>query len=58
VGLSLGITGSLTTASKLVVIVIMFVGRVSMLSIMVAVFKNINFGKSANQKDKNKNNSK
>jgi len=41
VGLSLGITGSLTTASKLVVIVIMFVGRVSMLSIMVAVFKNI-----------------
>ena len=41
VGLSLGITGSLTTASKFVVIVIMFVGRVSMLSIMVAVFKNI-----------------
>jgi len=41
VGLSLGITGSLSTASKFIVIVIMFVGRVSMLSIMVAVFKNI-----------------
>tara|TARA_R100001369_G_scaffold92561_1_gene138351 strand:+ start:12385 stop:14133 length:1749 start_codon:yes stop_codon:yes gene_type:complete len=41
VGLSLGITGSLSTVSKFIVIVIMFVGRVSMLSIMVAVFKNI-----------------
>jgi potassium uptake TrkH family protein len=41
VGLSLGITGSLSTPSKLIVIVIMFVGRVSMLSIMVAIFKKI-----------------
>jgi Trk-type K+ transport system membrane component len=41
VGLSLGITASLGTASKLVVIAIMFIGRVSMLSIMVAVFKKI-----------------
>lgn len=41
VGLSLGITGSLSTPSKLIVIVIMFVGRVSMLSIMVAFFKKI-----------------
>ncbi|WP_317235294.1 potassium transporter TrkG [Niabella ginsengisoli] len=41
VGLSLGITGSLSTASKLVVIVVMFVGRVSMLSIIVAIFKKI-----------------
>lgn len=41
VGLSLGITASLSTASKLVVIAIMFIGRVSMLSIMVAVFRKI-----------------
>ncbi|MEZ4970850.1 MAG: potassium transporter TrkG [Flavobacteriaceae bacterium] len=41
VGLSLGITESLSTPSKLIVIVIMFVGRVSMLSIMVAIFKKI-----------------
>ena len=41
VGLSLGITASLGTASKIVVIAIMFIGRVSMLSIMVAVFKKI-----------------
>ena len=41
VGLSLGITGDLSTASKLIVAGIMFVGRVSMLSIIVAVFKKI-----------------
>ena len=41
VGLSLGITGSLSTASKLIVIAIMIVGRVSMLSIIVAVFRKI-----------------
>lgn len=41
VGLSLGITGSLNTASKIIVIIIMFVGRVSMLSIIVALFKKI-----------------
>lgn len=41
VGLSLGITGSLSTTSKLIVIIIMFVGRVSMLSIIVALFKKI-----------------
>ncbi|WP_343330008.1 TrkH family potassium uptake protein [Polaribacter staleyi] len=41
VGLSLGITANLGTASKLVVIAIMFIGRVSMLSIMVAVFRKI-----------------
>ena len=41
VGLSLGITASLTTASKLIICAIMFIGRVSMLSIMVAVFKKI-----------------
>lgn len=41
VGLSLGITGSLSTASKLIVVGIMFVGRVSMLSIIVALFRKI-----------------
>lgn len=41
VGLSLGITGSLSSASKIIVILIMFVGRVSMLSIIVALFKKI-----------------
>lgn len=41
VGLSLGITAGLSTSSKLVVASIMFIGRVSMLSIMVAIFKKI-----------------
>lgn len=41
VGLSLGITGKLTDASKLVLIIIMFVGRVSMLSVVIAVFKKV-----------------
>jgi Trk-type K+ transport system membrane component len=41
VGLSLGITGDLSTISKCIVIAIMFVGRVSMLSVIVAVFKKI-----------------
>lgn len=38
-GLSLGITGSLTSQSKLVLIATMFIGRVSMLTILVAFFK-------------------
>lgn len=41
VGLSLGITDDLSLASKCIVIVIMFVGRVSMLSIIVALFKKV-----------------
>jgi Trk-type K+ transport system membrane component len=41
VELSLGITGNLSTVSKCIVIAIMFVGRVSMLSVIVAVFKKI-----------------
>lgn len=41
VGLSLGITGNLSSASKIIVIATMFVGRVSMLTIMVAIFKKI-----------------
>src|SRR5690606_9155694 len=39
VGLSLGITGDLSNSSKLVLVGIMFVGRVTMLSILIAVFK-------------------
>lgn len=39
VGLSLGITGSLSEASKFILIVVMFVGRISMLSLVIAVFK-------------------
>ena len=41
VGLSLGITGDLTPASKFIIIIVMFVGRVSMLSVMVALFKKV-----------------
>ena len=41
VGLSLGITASLSAASKLIIILIMFIGRVSMLSILIAVFKKV-----------------
>lgn len=41
VGLSLGITADLSNISKLIIIIIMFVGRVSMLTIIIAVFKKI-----------------
>jgi trk system potassium uptake protein len=41
VGLSLGITGDLSNASKFVIIVVMFVGRISMLSLVIAVIKKI-----------------
>jgi Trk-type K+ transport system membrane component len=41
VGLSLGITGDLSSASKFIIIVVMFVGRISMLSLVIAVFKKI-----------------
>lgn len=41
VGLSLGITANLSTASKFIMIGVMFIGRVSMLSIFVAFFKKI-----------------
>lgn len=43
VGLSLGITGSLSEASKFILIVVMFVGRISMLSLVIAVFKKVKF---------------
>lgn len=39
VGLSLGITADLTNASKLIIICIMFIGRVSMLTLLIAIFK-------------------
>jgi trk system potassium uptake protein TrkH len=39
VGLSIGITASLSRTSKLVIILMMFVGRVSMLSVIIAFFK-------------------
>lgn len=41
VGLSLGITADLSNMSKLIIIIVMFVGRVSMLTIIIAVFKKI-----------------
>lgn len=43
VGLSLGITADLSNGSKLVLIIIMFVGRVSMLTIFIAIFKKIKY---------------
>jgi Trk-type K+ transport system membrane component len=39
VGLSLGITAGLSDMSKVVLAAIMFIGRVSMLSLLIAVFK-------------------
>ncbi len=41
VGLSMGITPELTDASKIVVSLLMLIGRVSMLSIVIAVFKKV-----------------
>lgn len=41
VGLSLGITGDLSSNSKIVLIIIMFIGRVTMLSILIALFKKV-----------------
>jgi Trk-type K+ transport system membrane component len=41
VGLSVGITAKLSSASKFVIILVMFVGRVSMLSVVIAVFKKV-----------------
>lgn len=41
VGLSLGITSSLSAPSKIVIIFVMFIGRVSMLTILIAVMKKV-----------------
>lgn len=40
-GLSLGITAGLSSESKAVLIVVMFIGRVSMLSILIAFFRQV-----------------
>ena len=40
-GLGVGITSTLSTYSKLVIIVVMFLGRVSMLTVMIAVIKKV-----------------
>lgn len=42
VGLSLGITGKLSAAGKFVLVVVMFIGRVGLLSIMVGFFRKSN----------------
>lgn len=42
-GLSLGITGDLSDMSKIVIIMVMFIGRVSMLSLVIAVFKKVKY---------------
>lgn len=41
VGLSIGITATLSAYSKLVIIVVMFVGRVSMLTVLIAIIKKV-----------------
>lgn len=41
VGLSLGITASLSSMSKLTIIAVMFIGRVSMLTLLIALFKKV-----------------
>lgn len=41
VGLSRGITAALSNPSKLIIIITMFVGRVSMLTILIALFKKL-----------------
>jgi len=43
VGLSLGITAKLSSLSKLVLIIVMFIGRVSMLSLLIALMKQTAF---------------
>ncbi len=42
VGLSMGITSDLSSASKLIILAVMFIGRISMLSLVIAVFKKVN----------------
>lgn len=43
VGLSMGITFGLSSYSKIVIIILMFFGRVTMLTIMIALFKKVKF---------------
>lgn len=42
VGLSLGITGALSTPGKVVIIITMFIGRVGMLTVLLALFRKVN----------------
>jgi Trk-type K+ transport system membrane component len=43
VGLSLGITADFSLGSKIIIIIIMFIGRVSMLSILIAILRKVKF---------------
>lgn len=43
VGLSLGITALFSAKSKFVLVVIMFLGRISMLTVVIAIFKRVNY---------------
>jgi len=43
VGLSMGITGELSVAGKLVLVITMFVGRVSMLTILIAFLRRVRY---------------
>ncbi|RPH28491.1 MAG: ATPase [Bacteroidales bacterium] len=45
VGLSRGITADLSTSSKVVLVLTMFIGRVSMLTVMIAIFKRVTYSK-------------
>jgi trk system potassium uptake protein len=44
VGLSRGITSNLSSASKLILILTMFIGRVSMLTLLIALYKKVSTG--------------
>ena len=44
-GLSLGITSTLSSGSKVVIIICMFIGRVSMLTILIAIYRKVRFQK-------------
>ncbi|WP_312338202.1 potassium transporter TrkG [Sphingobacterium sp.] len=43
VGLSLGVTGDLVEGSKIILILLMFIGRVTMLSVMIAFIKKVRY---------------
>lgn len=43
VGLSLGITGDLAESSKVILLLLMFTGRVTMLSVLIAFFKKVRY---------------
>lgn len=43
VGLSLGVTGDLATGSKVILILLMFIGRVTMLSVLIAFVKKVRY---------------